>query len=359
MDRKNVLFIMLGMIILVIFISGCIKLIEEKLTEPTSVLKESVVSKVNQKIITGLMDQLKSVVNNYEASYKKEQEVHSWADHSGAIDYIATSNISIKVSKGQVVEYTVKHIREGRPVKKEDYYKYYDKSQDRLCKEEIVSKSGCNPVPLDPPKLGGTLTGCRLSLHPDGKGKCICDGELKPIEDYLGFACSEEKNTENMEIRYGHAIYYPETKKGFCYYEAKDKVTGELWAFECDQEDIELKPLVTNNLEPLSNVKCYRYGHNSCTCTFTPVKTLVCSKDKPSNFDADVKQEIIDYLKDVTISSISEEDNEYGHCYVFFYNQLEHIFCFNEEGLITFAQWGSNIRKARSASVNINRIENI
>jgi len=341
------IFIIL-MIFLVIFVVLSIKLIWEE----RSFSQE-------EKAINSLKAKLSSVVNNYNASYFKEHEVHFWAGHSGATDYTSKSKISIKVSNGQVIEYSIKYSREGWPVKSEDYYEYYDKSQNRLCREKIVSKSGCDPIPLNPPKLGGILRGCRLSLYPDGKGKCICDGELKPIEDYLGFACSEEKNTENMEIRYGHAIYYPETKRGFCYYEVRDLNSGQLWAFECDQENIELKPSITNNLEPLSNIKCYRYGYTSCVCTFNPVKILTCYEGEPSNFDFEVKSRILHYLEQVAITSISEENNTYGKCYTFFYDNLKHIFCFNEQNLITLAQWGKNITKENSRRVNIYKVKMI
>ncbi len=334
-------------------------MVEEKPTEPTPEIRKPVVSEADQRIMVSLMDQLNSVVRNYEASYTKKHEVDSWAGHSGATHYTEESEISIDVSDGQITDYTMRHTREGWPVEKEDYFKYYDKSQYKLCQEEIISESSCNAISLNPPKLGGTLIGCKISLYPDGRGKCECNGDLQPIEDLPGFACSEEKNTDNMELKFGHSIYYPETEKGFCYYEAKDKASEQFWAFECDQENIELKPLVSNNLEPLSNVKCYRYGHSSCTCTFNPVKTLVCSEDKPPNFDSDIKQEIIDYLKDVTISLISEEDKEYGHCYTFSYDELEHTFCFNEQKMITFAQWGKDIKRERSTSVDINKIEMI
>jgi len=359
MNQKNMLFIILGIVILIIFISGCTKLVEEKPIEPTPTIKEPIVSEADQKIVSSLMDKLNSIVNNYESSFSIEHEVHSWAGHSGSTDYTAKSEITIEVSNGEVIDYTIQHTKEGWPVEKEDYYKYYDKSQNKLCQEEIVSESSCNAISLNPPKLGGTLTGCKISLYPDGRGKCECNGDLKPIEDLPGFACSEDKNTDNMEIRYGHAIYYPETKQGFCYYETKDLSSEQLWAFECDQENIELKPLVTNNLEPLKNIKCYRYGYSSCTCNFDPVKTLVCSEDKPLNFDSETKSNILSYLENIEITSISEEDNQYGHCYTFSHDELDHTFCFNEQDIITFAKWGRDIREERSTSVDINKIEMI
>lgn len=359
MNQKNTFVIILGVIILIIFISGCTKLVEEKPIEPTPTVKKPVVSEANQTIIGALKTKLNSSINTYNASYSEEHEVHSYAGHSGATDYTEKSNITIKVTNGQVTNYTIKHTKEGWPVEKEDYYKYYDKSKNKLCQEKIISESSCNTISLNPPELGKTLTGCKISLYPDGKGKCKCNGELKPIEDLSGFACSEDKNTENMTIRYGHAIYHPETKQGFCYYETNDPSSKQLWAFECNQENFELKPLVTNNLEPLKNITCYQYGHSSCICNFDPIKTLVCSKDKPLNFDSETKSNILNYLGNIKITSISEEDNQYGHCYNFSHDKLEHTFCFNEQNSITFAKWGKDIRRERSTSVNINKIEMI
>lgn len=352
----NILFVMFGVIIFVIFISGCAKVPDKSLAERTSNSEQPTVSGADQRIIISLMNRLNSVVNNYEASYKKVHEVSSCAWGSpGATSYEEESYISIEVSDGQITNYTLRYTKEGVRVEKEDYFMYYDKSQNKLCKEQIVSESNCTLITLIPPKLGGILTGCKYD-------------DFKP-EDLP--TCSEEKNTSNMILKDGYAIYYPETKKGFCYYEAMDNTTKEWWVFECDQKNIKLEPIITNNLEPLSNIKCEQHAQKytfkytryveTCTCTFDPVKTLVCSEDEPNNnVDSDVKQEIIDYLKYVTISSISEQDNEYGHCYSFIYGKLRQIFCFNEQNLITFAQWGKNITDSPEGEfVNINKIEMI
>lgn len=349
MNRKNVYWSLLTILVLIIFISGCTPLIEKK----------NNVSQADQKIISGLKSRLNSNVINYDASYKRDHEVHHWGGHSGSTDYTEESNISIEVSNGQVTDYTIRHTQDSSyPDLKKDYYRYYDLSQNKLCQEEVVSESECEPITLNQPNLGGVLNGCKMSFSPNGRGECVCEGNSHPIEELPGFACSEDKNTDNMESEYGHAIYYPETKKSFCYYETRDKASEELWAFECNQENIELKPLVRNNLKPLTEVRCYQYV-DYCYCKFDPVKTLVCSDDKPNNFDADTKRKIIDYLKDVTISSISEEDNEKGHCYSFSYDELDHNFCFDADGLITLAQWGRDLRPEGSTSVDINKIEKI
>ncbi len=84
-----------------------------------------------------------------------------------------------------------------------------------------------------------------------------------------------------------------------------------------------------------------------------------CQKEIPSNFDFDMKETITKYLEGngVEVLSMSEKENEFGHCYIFFYMNLEHIFCFNEQKIITFAQWGRNITTKDTISIDINRFE--
>lgn len=329
--------------VLVVLVSGCTQLTEKESVETIPEKEEPISSQADQILISDLMDRLDNKVMDYEGSYKRERDFHSGSRHSGTTCYTEESNITIEVDNGKILNYTRVYAVEGWTPRKKADFSYYDRSQDRFCHEQIVRKSEYDRISSSLPKLGGTLIGCKF-----GKGKirntkigsCVCEyGDVVSIEYLLGFPCTEEKNTENMKLISRHVVYYPERGKGFCYYAAKDNATGEFWAFECNQEDVELKPLV-NNLENLSNVKCYITGvNNQCTCEFDPVNALFCSGYKPDDSDAGIKQKIIKHLTNATISSISEEDKEHGHCYNFSYHAVEHSICFNEKNLITFAQW--------------------
>lgn len=348
MNQKN-LFIIFGTIILVIFISGYTQLVREK-------------------IISNLMDQLNSDVINYSASYKKSHEIHYWGgQRSGATDYIDNSTIDITLQNNEVVNYSFRREFKGHPygnleLQERNYYEYYDKSKTGLCREISIEKSECEFSQFSPPKLGGKLQGCKVTRNLVtgrliGYEECKCGEHAIPIEVIPGFACSEEVNTENMGpvSKNGYAFYYPETKEGFCYYTAKDLNTSEYWAFECTS-DIVLISTSKYNISNLEGAICKGYG-DYCDCTFNPPKkSITCSKEIPDSFDAEIKKDLIEYLNEVGIKSITEEDNENGHCYSFFYNKLNHYFCFNEQNLITFAQWGIG-REGSSTGVDVNKIE--
>ena len=124
MNWRNVFFVLVGIIILVIFISGCTQLVKEKITKNTV----SVVSQADQKIISDLMSKLKLNVPNYEASYKKSHEVDFWAGHSGATDYSEQYLIYINVIESQIDNYSMRYSplnsiiwEEKYPINKEEF----------------------------------------------------------------------------------------------------------------------------------------------------------------------------------------------------------------------------------------------
>lgn len=195
MTQKNILLIILSIIFLILFISGCIKLIEKKSIEQTLTIKESNISKANQKIVTSLKNKLNSVVNNYEISYKKEHEVHSWAGHSGSTDYTEKSEIFIKVNDSQVTNYTIKYIKEGFPVKEEDFYKIYNFTNKELCQKDFVSNSNCEKK--IPPNIDSQIKSNILSY----------------LENINIVSIIEENN------QYGHcySFFHDRLKHTFCF----------------------------------------------------------------------------------------------------------------------------------------------
>ncbi len=344
MDLKNTLFA-IGLVVVVVFIGSCAKSPAE-LPAAEEVVSEQV---------AGLMDRLNSTVGNYKASYKIEHEVHAWFGHSGATDYIEHSIVEISVLKNEVASYSFSNAVEGSlsplELQEKNYYRYYDAPQKSLCTRKFIQTAKCEFGHSMPPKLGGKLTGCKATIFPDGRGKCICNGEPIPIEQ--GFACSEEVNTENMRLEdYGNSVYYPENGSGVCYYIAVELETGEQWAFECENRPV-LSPI---GLANFSGVKCESPGLD-CFCDINPPQDILsCLQENPENFDSETKSSILNHLESIEIASISEEDNGYGRCYAFSHDGLEHTFCFNEQNRLTFAQWGRNITKDRITDVDINKI---
>ena len=322
----------------------------------------------NQEAISELITRINSSAPNYDISYKKTQDIMYYSPYSaGGADEIITSGVSLGVRDGAVANYTMGYSASWGGYGSENYSEYYNASQNETCTEQIVSGSDCNVIPISQ-TLGGNLTGCKDDLSPDGYGKCICNNFSMPISDLPGFACSENINTDNMTERYIWAFYYPEANKSFCYIEAKDNA-DQLWAIECNQNII-LAPLITNNTEPLTDVKCFEDVGNQpgeptgfCSCTFYPVNTLSCTSGTPANDYQSEKQNMTEYLQYISdndsqdMSTVSEENNGYGHCYLFFYSNLMNTFCFDEQNLVTFAQWGSNVSGTGFANIDINTIE--
>ncbi len=344
-------------LVIIVLVSGCINFINREDNE--SVVNDSV-SESTLESIRNLLSYLNYSVNNYNASYYIERNFSSWSGNPGSMDYKVKSKVFVLISNGSVINYTMKYCKKGWPIEDEIYYVYYDRNKNKICKENLITRSECEPVQLIPPKMGRILNGCRVSFSPDGRDACECNGTLEPIDELLGFACSEKKNTYNMKLENGVLMYYPEKKEGFCYFIATDRDTGEFWAFECEQNDMELKPLVTNNVTPMTNVKCYDYTNfytNFCDCFFDPVWVLNCSNGTPMDFNTKIKHDIKEYLNNIRVASIVEKDDKNGHCFTFFFNNLEHIFCFDKRKIITFAQWGSNIREMRRTRIDINRIK--
>lgn len=360
------LFILFCAIILVIFISGCTKLVEEKPIEliPTTV-KEPIVSEADQNIIASLKSGLNSIVNDYEASYNKVHEVHSSAAYSaGATDYTEKSIISIKVSYGQVIDYSIRHTKDGWPFEQEDYYQVYDFSKKELCQQDVVGSSSCaySETPIAP-KMSGSVTGCKVKSY-GGKHVCLCNGEEKSISINENIQpelpCSDSIQTSGLELwDEFNIIYYPSTDQSLCYFVTKSE--DPRYAFECQNKNIKLLMSQIETDEELKNTVCRYSKYNYlCSCSFDNIKIqAVCEKETPLNFDSETKSNILSYLENIEITSISEEDNQYGHCYTFSHDELEHTFCFNEKDIITFAQWGGDISNERGTSVNINKIEMI
>jgi hypothetical protein len=370
-NRKNTYFVSIAIFALIVLIAGCAQPTEKKPAETPPQITAThektetgpAVSQADQKIVSDLMLQLNSDVANYAASYKKSREEIYWGGHSGATNKAYNSTISITIKNNEILNYSFRQEAEGGPFssferQEENYYQYYNVSKKVLCTQKFIQYTECEaderPIP---PALGGKLTGCKATIYPDGYGKCICNGETIPIESSSGLPCSEKVNTENVTFKWidSSAIYYPENRTGICYFYGENLKTGEFWAFECENKPI-LMP-TGYNLTDFKGIKCQGPAMGAC-CEIIPQKELLsCSQENPINFDTEAKKEIIGYLQTVNITGISEEDNHNGHCYSFSYSNLNQTFCFDDQKLISFAQWGTNIKEAGLTNVDINRIE--
>jgi|GEM_PF-3534796 len=338
-------YFMPGFILTIILISGCVQ------------------ERVNQEILSGLMEKLNSDSLNYVGSYEKKHEVYLWGGHSGATDYVEESNYSIEVENGQITNYTIRHVKGGRSA--QNYYKYYDKSSGESCQKDIVSSSKCvfSEEPI-PPQMGDILEGCEVKSY-GGKHVCLCgEDEISiSISENIDpeMPCTESINTEGFELwDEFNIIYYPENNQSLCYFVTKSKEPR--FAFECLNEHIELIPTINNTDEGLGNIICrYSKYNHLCDCTFDPVETFSkCLEEVPENLDSETKKEIISYLDDINLNLLTKEDNtQYGTCYYVLDKNLKQTFCFDQENLIMFAQWGSNESTSRSTNININTIEKI
>jgi hypothetical protein len=349
MDKKEP--VIFTVIISVILISGC-----AQDTGP-------VLSQEEQEIISSLMEKLNSPVSDYSGSYYQSITTSYYGGGSGSTNYLEEKNISIEVANNQVINYTKKHYKDGWPPNgKVNYYEYYNFSREAICKQHIVSSSGCSyseePIP---PKMGDSKFGCRLKFD-GGKKFCICGDEEISIdisEDIQPeLPCTETIQTDGLELGDEfNIIYYPSTDESLCYF-----VTGSpepSYAIECDNDNIKLIPDIIIPEEELNNAVCRyaRYNH-LCDCTFDDVsRGTFCRGEIPSNYDLEIKEDIIEYLETIEILSISEDDSVNQHCFTFPSNGLEHKFCFNEQNILTFAEWGKDIREGRSRDVEINKIE--
>lgn len=369
MDNKNISFILI-LVIFIIFISGCIQIYEEPSEERSKEKeinnsqsgqviempekKELNISKADQRRFSDLIEKLNYNVSNYEGSYSKEHEVHYWGGHSGATDYISNSEIFIKVRENQIVNLTIKYTKSGWPDGNQSYYEYYDKSTGQLCRNDIVRSAECrlSETPL-PPKMQGIVKGCRVKFY-GGRQVFICGDKEMSIGTEL--PCKKDIQTDGLELGDEfNIIYNQESNKTLCYFLTKNE--DPCFAFECLNKNIKLIPLI-NTKETLKNVNCkYRKYNYLCRCSFDSVKIRNCREETPANFDVEIKNGIKDYLKTIELTPILEEDNEIGRCYSFYYDELEHIFCFDDFDLITFAQFGRNIRESKYTSVNIYKIK--
>ncbi len=332
-----------------ILIAGCSQLIEKG--------KEGTPPEVDQEVLSRFMSSLNTYSSDHIGSYKREFEVHLWGGHSGATDYTEESEIFIEVKDGEVVDYTLTHQGRGG-----NYREYFDKLDGRLCKEYIMGRSECvvSETPI-PPQMIGLVEGCEVESD-GGKHSCICEGNKVSIsvtEDIDPILpCVESVQTQGLELwDEFNIIYYAGMDQSLCYFVTKSEKPR--FAFECLNEDIKLIPTGINTDEELENLVCRysRYNH-LCSCSFDSIKTVPsCETTTPEDFDLMIKKEILDYLGGIEITSIIEDRED--NCYTLSRNSLEHIFCFDENNLITFAQWGSNIREDRRTNVGINKVKRI
>lgn len=353
MQLKNT-YLLLAMLLTVTFLAGCAQL----MTAQTENSDET------NLIISHMLDRLSTTIPTYEASYKKEFNDQSWAGHSASYGHQENSTIEIELQNNEIIKYSINQTVEEFPdfpleLQGKNHYQFYDITNKELCTKTLISRTQCEFEKSIPPEFGGTLTGCKATIVPDGRGSCLCDGEPILIDSVLGFACSEEVNTENMELfqNYGHSIYYPENSSGFCYYYTKDMNTEEHWAFECKNKPV-LKPK-NITLTNLKGIKCTSPGR-TCSCEINPPQySLSCSQETPKNFDTETKKEITYYLTTINITSISEENHNGSYCYSFFNQNLDNKICFDEKNLLTYAQWGWNLQEEKSTHININTIEKV
>jgi len=313
----------------------------------------TLIETVNQTSMTDLMVQLESKVNDYNASYTKTHKYDSWGGHSGATSYSEEWNISIEVSEEEVTSYIMRYIKDTSYSEDEDYYKIYNYSNKELCQYNVRASSSCvtSETPMSP-EMAGSIMGCEVRSS-GGSNSCVCDGEGKSInvrgriEPEL--PCIENIQTDGLELwDEFNIIYYPSTNESLCYFVTTSK-SDPKYAFECTNDHIELIPNIKTE-QDLENMICrYRKYNYGCSCSFDPINIKTgCEEETPLNFDSETKDTILKYVVSSKIISMEEQDNEYGHCYISSYNNLEHMFCFDERDGLTFAQWGKNLRNGYS-----------
>lgn len=312
---------------------------------------------------SNLMKSLNKQVVSYNGSYQEGFYRSSWAGRSGAGWGSGKSNIYINVYNNKILDYKKQYFGETSSDPYEKYLGYYNKAKNKICKKEYTRKSECIPIRIIWPELKEPLMGCKLSrdstvsIH-----YCVCGEKEILIHDYenksFGISCEEDVWQENMRFGWSYIYYHPEKKEGICFLELIDK-EGKYWATLCKNENFTLIPLV-DNPNILKNTVCYQRSINTCECNFDLIEIITCEDKIPQNLDSEIKKEIISYLNEINIASISEEDNkDYGHCYYFFHKCLEQKFCFNQEGLITYAQWGIDADRQMSTHINTHYFEKI
>jgi len=331
MEIQYLLIVLIG----VVFLSGCVNQHNEG--------------------FYNLMDKLNFVPLNYGGNYQKFHEYDQWSGGSGASSYEELFTISIKVVGGEVTNYSMNYspldstIREDDyPIFKEKYSEKYDSSKNMICREQYTTVSKCistgGKTPIAP-ELKKPLMGCKMAFDSSCLDyyRCIVDGNIVQLYDDTVRKVTTPTFIDVWQegLRFGcyYIKYYPETKEGICLYDAI--YDSKYWAVLCN-DNITLKPLV-DNAEDLKNVVCHQKSYNGCVCEFNPTDIVYCSEEIPKNFDSETKNEIINYLNNNKIVSFREKNStQYGTCYYAFYKKLKQILCFNQENIITFAQWGSN-----------------
>lgn len=325
--------------------------------------------------VSELKNALDVQLTDYTGVYSKQREVHYWAGHSGSTDETEITKIQIAIAKAEFIDYVQEYNASkvsGPIFRLESYVK--DKSS--LCSEFTLNEAPCNPAAFN------TLTydkkGCELADAPEAT--CICNGQkisMETTSESPTFPCLEEipaiSPELNIEDGRTHAAYEPESKKGFCYRDRRNKGTGQLWASPCIRSmssrvpptivrpqvlAILGPPQVQNPIEPFKNVKCVGDGTH-CTCTFDPIKALNCSGEQPHDVDKETKEAILRHLSEIDMKRLSKTKMQDGTCYSVFDHNLEQKFCFEPQGLVKFAQWGHNISEPMSTRINIQRIEKL
>lgn len=318
----------------------------------------------------GIVPELSVRPLNYSGTYSEVATIHHGGTYrSGATDTDYNNTIIIESKDGDIIAYEFN----GSVGKATPYLAlYYDRSTGKMCRTDLVLNGGCKEVNVSQIKFDGPLQGCRGHagggplIAPD----CYCDNERVPIE--TGMPCSQEIPTENLRRIWTTIISYPETGKGDCIIMAKDKDADPVLSYEyffpCEQQGFVLTPDEFYKAEwprapysyastdfsikqpyellgTLSNVHCaQRSGaqptENDCQCNIDSIRVRTCADGTPPDFDAEIKQQIKEFLEDKTFSYTVGTDIRYGRCYSAMHKNVEQSFCFDRNSALTFAQWG-------------------
>ncbi len=106
------------------------------------------------------------------------------------------------------------------------------------------------------------------------------------------------------------------------------------------------------------------FGYD-CGCSFNSTEAPPsCVQEMPPNIDTSVKNETSSFLNSIQLETLeTHNDTRFGTCYEGMYSNMTQTFCFDNSGLISYAQWGTNITIPASysptagANINIHTVE--
>lgn len=334
-----------------------------------------------QRILSELIDTLNHSSDNYRTRWYINREYHSWSGDSGATDIYEERIVFMEIKNNTIFDYREYINKSGWPIDELPTYCYFS-NEEILCEKELTT-SKCNEkvIELEPEawlKPGKILWGCRL-IYPGSTPMCKCQNGNKLLKYQInGFPCMQEfKREYNMRIVYSNVYsytnHYIAHNASSCFFEVEDKEKNEWWAIPCYNKlpNVVYTPDIPNDMTPLKNVECHAvifyYGSNIpvnkiCSCSFDPIVIRYKTNITPQSYDLLLKAEIVQLLnifrytpKDVSKKS----DAIYGSCYYFYDKGLNQTFCFDNQSLITYAQFGWNYTKSQSTSIDIYTIRKI